>query len=176
MNTLDQFIATSLAVARTSQPADKLAELLAKTIKRPDWISRVLPKSDDDELLLHASSELTVYHIKLPPGILYPPHSHEMGVIIGFYEGCETNLLYEEECNGALRQTAQLDFEAPNIARLVPDVIHAVTNIGQTTSRAIHYYLGDLTSQPRRLWDPASHEVMPFDNSKYFEFATQNRS
>ncbi len=174
MKNLNDFIAESLDAARSSQPINDLTELLEKTIKQADWLTEILPETDEDEILLHASNELTVYSIKLTPGIQFPPHSHGMPVVIGFYEGCETNLIYEERPNGDLCQSERIDFEAPCVGQLETDVIHSITNYGQSTSRAIHYYLGDLINQPRSLWNPDSKESMPFDNSKYFEYAKPN--
>lgn len=175
MDTLDDFVAASVAAARRERPADGLAALLTEAMARSGWLAGIMPEDTEDETLLHVSDDLTIYHIKLAPGILYPPHSHEMGVVIGFYEGCETSLIFEEQGDGTLRPTGRLDLEAPDVGRLKPDVIHAITNEGKTTSRAVHYYLGNLLVQPRRLWNPATGEAMPFDNEKYFAFATENR-
>lgn len=176
MNTLDEFIAASVAAAKSASPEDDLEGLLKDIVGRPDWLVETMPEDDNDETLLHVCDELTIYHIKLSPGILYPPHSHGMGVVIGFYEGCETSLIFEEQSNGRLRQTKRLDLEAPDVGRLKPDAIHAITNYGETTSRAVHYYLGNLLEQPRNLWNPKSHGVMPFTEDKYFEFATSNEA
>jgi len=176
MKNLDDFIAASLVAARSSQPINDLTGLLEKTIKKLDWLTEIIPENDEDEILLHASNELTIYSIKLSPGLQFPPHSHEMPVVIGFYEGCETNLIYEKQPNGDLRQSGRIDFEAPCVGNLKADVIHSITNYGQSTSRAIHYYLGDLINQRRSLWNPDSNEVTPFDNSKYFEYAKSNKA
>jgi len=174
MESLDDFINASLVAAHSSKPIKALTELLEKTVSKPDWFAEILPATDDDEILLHASNELTIYSIKLTPGLQFPPHSHEMPVVIGFYEGCETNLIYKKQPNGELLQTERIDFQAPCVGQLDNDVIHSITNYGQATSRAIHYYLGDLLNQPRSLWNPESNESMLFDNSKYFEYAKPN--
>ena len=174
MKNLSDFIAASLEAAGTSEPINNLTELLEKTIKQGDWLTEVLPETDEDETLLYASKELTIYSINLTPGLRYPPHSHEMPVIIGFYQGCETNLFYEEQSNGELSQSGRIDFEAPCVGQLETDTIHSITNYGQSVSRAIHYYLGDLLNQSRRLWNPDSNECMKFNNTKYFEYAKPN--
>jgi predicted metal-dependent enzyme (double-stranded beta helix superfamily) len=176
MNTLDEFIAASVAAAKGASPVDELEDLLKRVVGRPDWLSETMPEDENDETLLHVCDDLTIYHIKLSPGILYPPHSHGMSVVMGFYEGCETSLIFEEQNDGILRQTKRLDLEAPDVGRLKPDAIHAITNFGETTSRAVHYYLGDLLVQPRNLWNPKSHDVMPFNEAKYFEFAASNQA
>lgn len=174
MRNLSDFITASIEAAGSLEPMKSLTELLEKTIKQGDYLTEILPKTDEDETLLYASKELTIYSINLTPGLRYPPHSHGMPVIIGFYEGCETNLLYVEQENGELLQTGRIDFEAPCVGQLETDAIHAITNYGQSTSRAIHYYLGDLLNEPRRLWNPDSNESMQFDEAKYFEYAKPN--
>ena len=174
MKNLSDFIAVSLEAAGSLKPMTNLTKLLEKTVKQGDWLTEILPETDEDETLLYSSKELTIYSINLTPGLRYPPHSHEMPVIIGFYQGCETNLLYEERSNGELFQSGRIDFEAPCVGQLETDVIHSITNYGQSSSRAIHYYLGDLLNQPRRLWNPDSNVSMKFDNSKYFEYAKPN--
>ena len=175
MDTLDEFIAASVVAAKGESPENDLEGLLKSVVGRPGWLAETMPEDENDETLLHVCDDLTIYHIKLSPGILYPPHSHGMGVVIGFYEGCETSLIFEEQSDGGLRQTKRLDLEAPDVGRLKPDAIHAITNYGEATSRAVHYYLGDLLVQRRNLWNPKSHDVMPFTEDKYFEFAASNR-
>jgi len=174
MKKLSDFIAASAEAASSLKPMDNLTELLEKALKQADWLTEILPETDEDETLLYASKELTIYSINLTPGLRYPPHSHGMPVIIGFYQGCETNLLYEEQSNGELFETERIDFEAPCVGQLDTDAIHAITNYGQSTSRAIHYYLGDLLKQPRRLWNSDLNESMQFDNEKYYEYAKPN--
>ena len=174
MKNLSDFITASVEAAGSLEPMNTLTELLEKMIMQGDLLIEILPETDEDETLLYASKELTIYSINLTPGLLYPPHSHGMPVIIGFYQGCETNLLYVEQSNGKLLQTGRIDFEAPCVGQLETDAIHSITNYGQSTSRAIHYYLGDLLSQPRRLWNLDSNESMKFDSLKYFKFAKPN--
>ncbi|WP_120497992.1 hypothetical protein [Kiloniella sp. EL199] len=174
MQSLNDLIAASLEAARSAQPIVSLTRLMEKTISQKEWLKQILPEAEEDETLLYLSDELTIYSIKLTPGVLYPPHSHGMPVVIGFYEGCETSLIFEQESGGNLRQIDRIDFDAPCVGHLEKDAIHCITNYGEITSRAIHYYLGDLVSEPRSLWNPDSMEVMPFDNGKYFEYAKPN--
>ena len=69
MKNLYDFITASLEAARSLQPMDDLTELLEKTIKQVDWLTEILPETDEDETLLHASNELTIYSIDLTPGL-----------------------------------------------------------------------------------------------------------
>lgn len=174
MKTLDDLIAASIDAAKSEQPLENLTKLMEDTIHQTEWLAEVMPDTDEDEVLLHVSDDLTIYSIKLTPGILYAPHSHGMPVVIGFYEGCETSLIFEENPGEELRQTDRIDFNAPCVGHLESDVIHCITNYGETVSRAIHYYLGDLVNGERDLWNPASKERMPFDNTKYFEYSKPN--
>ena len=181
MFSLDNFISDSLAASKANDPVAALMALLRETVGDVDALLSALPETADDETLIHASDILTIYDIKLPPGILYPPHNHRMRVVIGFYEGCETNLIYKPGADGGpgadgvLKQVDRLDFQAPTVAMFEREVVHAITNYSATTSRAIHYYLGDLLEVERQLWNPATGQKMTFNNDDYFGFATSNQ-
>jgi len=126
MFSIDAFISDSIAAATSREPRAALSQLLEQTITQADALLSCMPDTNDDETLLHVSDDLTIYHIRLPAGILYPPHDHRMPVIIGFYDGCETSLIYQQSSEGQLRQVDRLDFTAPCVATLEPDVIHAI--------------------------------------------------
>ena len=171
MTLVDDLVRDGLAAAAAPDPVAALSDLLRNVVQWPEPLRANLPETGGDETLLHASDALTVYHIKLSPGLLYPPHTHEMPAIIGFYAGCETNLFYAPSPEGGLRQTARRSFPAPDVVALDRQVIHAITNDGPGKSRAIHFYLGNLIAQPRHLWDPATGARLAFDNDAYMRFA-----
>jgi predicted metal-dependent enzyme (double-stranded beta helix superfamily) len=127
----------------------------------------------EEELLVHASPPLTIYHITLPPGVSYPPHDHRMPAMIALYEGAETNCTYRRR--GAGLELAQArEYRAPCVATLPADTIHSVLNPGSARSAAIHVYLGDLTSMQRSIWDSALCQERPFDNTFYFQQARRS--
>ena len=48
MKNLDDFIAASLVAARSSQPINDLTGFLEKTIKKLDWLTEIVPETDED--------------------------------------------------------------------------------------------------------------------------------
>ena len=123
-------------------------------------------EEEDDEVLLHASQNLTIYHITLSPGLQYPPHNHLMDALIGIYKGGETNFVYPVAA-GKIEDPERRDFTAPALVHLPPHTVHSVANTGSARSGALHVYLGDLTRIHRQLWSLQSHQAESFDNDRY---------
>ena len=123
-------------------------------------------EEDDDEVLLHASQNLTIYHITLSPGLQYPPHDHLMDALIGIYKGGETNFIYPVAA-GKIDAPERQDFTAPAVVHLPPHTVHSVANTGSARSGALHVYLGDLPHTHRHMWSPHSDQAEPFENDRY---------
>ena len=123
-------------------------------------------EEEDDEVLLHASPDLTIYHITLSPGLQYPAHNHLMDALIGIYKGSETNFIYPVDGSEIYTPERQ-DIAAPAVVHMTPDTVHAVANTGSARSGALHVYLGDLTEIDRHMWSPDSNQAEPFDNERY---------
>jgi predicted metal-dependent enzyme (double-stranded beta helix superfamily) len=163
---LDHFIDACLEAAGGADPLERIRQLLQAAVDDPA-IGTALPASQEDETLLHASAQLTVYSLRLTPRIHYPPHEHRMAAVIGLYEGVETNYFYRREGSGLVRTTAS-DSHAPEVVVLASDTIHSVANLGPSYSRAIHVYLGPLTRIERSVWTADGLQERPFDNAFYF--------
>ena len=117
-------------------------------------------------MLLHASRNLTIYHITLSPGLQYPPHNHLMDALIGIYKGGETNFVYSV-ADGKLGVPERRDFTAPTLVHLPSHTVHSVANTGSARSGALHVYLGDLTQTHRRMWSLQGNQAERFDNDRY---------
>ncbi|WP_245262538.1 hypothetical protein [Mesorhizobium sp. LSJC269B00] len=117
-------------------------------------------------MLLHASPDLTIYHITLSPGLQYPPHNHLMDALIGIYKGSETNFIYPVD-GSEIDAPERHDVAAPAVVHMNPDTVHAVANTGSARSGALHVYLGNLTETHRHMWSPDSTHAEPFDNERY---------
>lgn len=129
-------------------------------------LGTLVHEEEEDELLLHASPNLTIYHITLTPGVQYPPHNHLMDALIGIYKGGETNFIYPvaaDEIEAPERQ----EFTAPAVVHLSSNAVHSVANTGSARSGALHVYLGDLPGTNRQLWSLADNRAAPFDNDRY---------
>jgi predicted metal-dependent enzyme (double-stranded beta helix superfamily) len=163
---LDRFIDACLRAAGDADPLERMRQLLQAAVHEPT-LGTALPASQEDETLLHASADLTVYSLRLTPRIHYPPHDHRMAAVIGLYEGVETNYFYRREGPRLVRTTVS-DSHAPEVVVLPADTIHSVVNPGRNYSRAIHVYLGPLTKIARSVWTADRLQERPFENSFYF--------
>ncbi|BAV49142.1 hypothetical protein MesoLj113a_07620 [Mesorhizobium sp. 113-1-2] len=152
--------------AAGANPFDEVRAVLSDYTNRFHALGGLVHEEEDDELLLHASPQLTIYHITLSPGVQYPPHNHLMDALIGIYCGGETNFIYPlagEEVDAPERQ----DFSAPALVHMSSNTIHSVANTGSARSGALHVYLGDLPGTDRQLWSLADNRPEPFDNGRY---------
>ena len=77
--------------AAGANPFEAVKAVLSDYTNRFHALGGLVHEEDDDELLLHASPKLTIYHITLSPGVQYPPHNHLMDALIGLYCGGESN-------------------------------------------------------------------------------------
>lgn len=152
--------------AKGSHPLERLETVLRDITNRFHSLGVLVHEEDDDEVLLHASQNLTIYHITLSPGLQYPPHNHLMDALIGIYKGSETNFIYPVAA-GRLEVPERRDFTAPALVHLPPHTVHSVANGGSARSGALHVYLGDLPGTHRQLWSLQGNQAEAFDNHRY---------
>jgi predicted metal-dependent enzyme (double-stranded beta helix superfamily) len=152
--------------AQGPNPLERVKAVLDDHTHRFHSLGVLVHEEEDDEVLLHASQNLTIYHITLSPGLQYPPHNHLMDALIGIYKGGETNFIYPVAA-GKLEAPERQDSLAPALVHLPADTVHSVANTGRERSGALHVYLGDLTRTHRHLWSLESHKAEPFDNDRY---------
>jgi len=159
--------------ANTSKPLETLSDVLRRYVHSFHSLGPLVHEAADDEMLLHVSAKLTIYHITLSPGVQYPPHNHLMDALIGIYKGEETNLIYSDAGGGQIGAATRRDALAPSVIHMGPDTIHAVANRGQARSGALHVYLGNLPNTARQLWFADGLRPEPFDNGRYLAGARQ---
>ncbi|MBR0668017.1 autotransporter [Roseomonas hellenica] len=152
--------------AQAADPLERIRTVLHEHTDRFHALGALVHEEDEDEVLLHASPNLTIYHITLSPGLQYPPHDHLMDALIGIYKGSETNFIYPVS-SGKIDVPERQDFTAPSVVHLPPHTVHSVANTGSLRSGALHVYLGDLPRTRRHLWNQQSHQAEPFDNDRY---------
>ena len=152
--------------AEGPDPLERIKTVLHDITNRLHSLGVLVHEEEDDEVLLHASENLTIYHITLSPGLQYPPHNHLMDTLIGIYRGSETNFVYRV-ATGKLEEPQRRDVTAPALVHLPSPVVHAVANTGSARSGALHVYLGNLPRTRRQLWSLPSNQAEPFDNKRY---------
>ena len=163
---LDAAVKDIINAAGSPRPLGQIEKVLHDLTKCFHSSGGLVHEEEDDEVLLHASTSLTIYHITLSPGLQYPPHNHLMDALIGIYKGGETNFVYPV-ADGKLEVPERRDFTAPAVVHLPPHAVHSVANTGSARSGALHVYLGDLSRAARQLWNFQSNQAEPFDNARY---------
>ena len=155
-----------VTAAENPDPLQQIETVLRGLANRFHAMGVLVYEEEDDEVLLLASRNLTIYHITLSPGLQYPPHNHLMDALIGIYQGGETNFVYSVGAD-ELGIPERRDFVAPAVVHLPSHTVHSVANMGGARSGALHVYLGDLPRTSRQLWSLQSNQAEPFDNARY---------
>jgi len=111
----------------------------------------------------------TVAIVETEPGHLQPPHDHSMCAVIGVFEGGERNRFYRRTGRRARLATRRVVRPAEVIA-LRERTVHAISAEAGEPCRALHVYLGPLSSRPRSLFHPESgiEESFDFDTYLYY--------
>ncbi len=143
---------------------------LQNAIKQPENIINALPEFDCEEVLLYVDQGLTVYYIATPPGILYPPHEHGMVAISALYKGTETHVFYDRDGEDIIERT-RVTVRSPAIVDMEIDAIHAICTHDDVPNQGIHFYLGDLESKSRYLWDITGDNPRQYIHSDYLKAA-----
>jgi predicted metal-dependent enzyme (double-stranded beta helix superfamily) len=133
-------------------------------------MAAALPVYEEEEILLHADDNITIFLVQLSANVLYPPHNHNMAATIALCDGEETATYYRLR-NGKPERTVGRTYTAGDLVFLPADAIHAVGNPGEARSLALHIYYGNLPAMRRSLWHPDSGDVLPFTEENYSRFA-----
>ena len=167
---LRSFIRDVRDARRSDDPLGRVRALLEQVVGlEPRLIEAQVPRAPE-EALLDVADDMTVFHIRLAPGLEFPPHEHGMPALLALYQGVETNVFFARD-GRRLARVGEQAFKAPAVAVLPPDVIHAVCNRGDAPSAALHIYLGNLLTRRRSLWHPESHVEHPYDQDAYVALA-----
>ena len=168
---LRRFVAECKACLDTPNPVDRVRALVDCAVAQPRALAAALPRSDEDETLVHADERIMLVHIQLTPNVHFPPHNHHMPVVVGLFHGVETNIMYLLDSDGRPRAIERSAVVAPTTYLVPEDGIHSVANHGETRSAALHVYLGDLVHQARTIWNPATFARHPYSDERYFDLA-----
>ena len=171
---IERFVEDCRAVRARSDWADAVAGLLAEALREPGAI--------DAEVALRGASarkgfdvwlqsdDLTIYQVEGRPGLISPPHDHAGVAVVGVYRGSEGYQNYRM-ADGRLAPAGRVTVEAPDVAVLPPDLIHALDNSDSLGSGSIHIYDNahfDLAQ--RRLWNPDTLVEAPYSTAQQFKW------
>jgi predicted metal-dependent enzyme (double-stranded beta helix superfamily) len=171
---VDHFVARCIDAARGSNdPVYAVKGVMEATLRDSSSVLAALPATGPDEILLHQGNDLTIYRVICYPGMQYPPHEHCIPALIGLYAGAETNMLYARRAEDPEKVYAigRLDIKAPQVRALRAEVIHAVSNLRDEPSAAIHVYMGNLDCQHRHVWSLEGESELAFSEQTYFNRA-----
>lgn len=126
-----------------------------------------IPTSGIDEVL-HEDDNITIMVIATPNGIEQPPHDHRIPAIIGVFEGSEEQRFFVRAGN-SLRPMRGRVLHAGEVLTLGKKAIHAISAPGSTPCRAVHVYLGSLSTIERSLFDPETFAEEPMSVDRYTE-------
>lgn len=164
-----EFVENCRAAANERQEAaaQAVAVLVQDAVRQPRAISEAL-KACNNPRVLYQAKDLTVLNVTLPPGLQSPPHNHTIWAVVGIYEGQEDNLWFDERA-GRLAVAERREVKAADVLIMHENIIHAISNPLASVTRGIHVYGGHLDDAPRSLWDPDTHEVGPFTETRMGE-------
>ncbi|MDD9982040.1 MAG: hypothetical protein OXU81_11895 [Gammaproteobacteria bacterium] len=111
----------------------------------------------------------TVTIVETEPGHCQPPHDHAMCAVIGVFEGGEQNRFYRRT-EGRARLATRRVVRPAEVIALRERTVHAISADAGEPCRALHVYLGPLSSRPRSLFHPESGMEEPFDFDTYLYY------
>lgn len=175
---LDAFVDACVPLAR-ARDHDAVAGLLRELIDVEGFAASVPAFGDVEtsergwtlggEHVCHQTTELTVMVLDTLPGVMQPPHDHEMRAIIGVFEGAEEQRFFARATDGAT-PTPGRTLEARDVMVLGERAIHAISSPEGRAARAIHVYFGDIYDVERSLFHPETLEPHPYSGDLYDEF------
>ena len=118
---------------------------------------------------LFEDDTVTVTIVETEPGHFQPPHDHAMCAVIGVFEGGEWNRFYRRSADRARFATRRVVRPGEVIA-LRERTVHSISAEPGARCRALHVYLGPLSSRPRSLFHPETGAEEPFDFDTYMQY------
>lgn len=139
------------------------SELAALADKREFWIAPEFPEPRPPELttffLIHKDNKsgISLYLNIMSPGEKTPVHNHTTWACIASVEGIETNYLFKRVDDASVPGYAEVietgvrQVAPGNGIGILPNDIHAVSNLGHTVVRHLHLYGRDVELLTERL-------------------------
>lgn len=179
---LKEFVATCRALVVGEHPIAEITQAMELLVADPSALAAQIPEpvmgpgssvAGFDEILFE-DEFLTVFVVHSAPGVQQPPHDHLISAVIGVYEGIEEQRYFRRD-GGSLVRSGGADIVPGDVLTLGPLAVHAISaNIDWC--RAVHVYLGALSSIDRSLFDPDTFEEEPMTVERYTEFCRQGAS
>ena len=174
---LDRFISHCKEAVDQPRPAEAVLGLMREAMSDVAGVREELQSILGDSVSnapLFRSSKLLILNTVLVPGLVTPPHDHATWAVIGVYGGREDNTFYRKSTIG-LEEIARKELRVGSSISLDPGVIHAVANLKEMPTLAIHAYGADLLTARRRMWHPHTLEACDYDSARFLKWCAELR-
>lgn len=159
--------------SRRSDPVKRIRSIMDCTFDDPAAVKRHVPDFERDETTLFEDEQVSIWHCRFPPGLIIPPHDHQMTAIIGLYSGIERNSFFRFDTIGNLEKSGHTDLVPGDVLQIAPAAIHGVECIGDEPTSGIHVYLGALTKVNRSLFDQKDQKRLKFTEENFNRLTAQ---
>jgi predicted metal-dependent enzyme (double-stranded beta helix superfamily) len=163
----DAFVQSCINALGEWSPADAIRELVQRAVSEPRSLELACPVPVDlsDDGVVYVSDEVLVCHAIFPRRFQTGIHNHTVEAVIGVWSGYEDNLLFEET-DGGLRALGARRVGTGDVLVLGADAIHDVHTPPTTWSAALHVYLGNISTVPRKAWQSADSPPSVLDGEQ----------
>lgn len=164
---LDDLVLRLRTAAKGDDPRAEIKTILEDAVKDPQHVSEGIPAFEDNDTILFEDETVSIWHCRFMPGHSVPAHDHQMSATIGVYRGAERNNFFENDPNGGIRKSSEVELSAGQVLAIGPSAIHAVGCASEEPCCGIHVYLGALTTVNRSLFDTTDKAVLKFTDENY---------
>jgi len=164
---LDDLVLRLRTAAKCDNPRAEIKTILEDAVKDPQHVSEGIPAFEDNDTILFEDETVSIWHCRFMPGHSVPAHDHQMSATIGVYRGAERNDFFENDPNGGIRKSSEVELSAGQVLAIGPSAIHAVGCASEEPCCGIHVYLGALTTVDRSLFDMTDNAVLKFTDENY---------
>lgn len=163
---LDQLINDLKKASQRDTALEDVRDVMTRFVSNPQDAMSHVPDYEEDDVILFEDDHVSIWFCRFQPGVVVPPHDHQMSATIAVYQGVERNDFYQRDGDG-LTPSHQIELGEGDVVQIAPDEVHGVSCSSTMPSCAIHVYLGKLTSVDRSLFDVVDGKAMAFTDENY---------
>jgi predicted metal-dependent enzyme (double-stranded beta helix superfamily) len=177
---LDDFVTACRQAAALGDANAAVRTLLSELVANPQQLAKQIPAPTPDDCglcgfdnTLFEDHDVTIIVVHSRPGVVQPPHDHSMPAFIGVYQGAEAQRFFRRgtTTGDMLVETPGQTIQSGEVLSLGSAAIHAISTADGRWARAVHVYLGPLSSVDRSLYNPATSQPEPMTAKRYDELA-----
>lgn len=168
--TLEDFINQCRAVAGADTALTDIRAALTELVTESGELANSLPfhNADVDEIF-YEDDRLSIMLCETSPGTDQPPHDHQIPAMIGIVDGAEVHRFFHRT-DGGLDPAKGRTIGPGEVLSMTSEAVHAIAALGPEQCRAIHVYLGSISSVDRSIFHPETFAEEPLTLERYAEF------